>query len=52
MMFGFYASLDPTEDLSVKVASEPGQGDKPAAGGAGQDNVRDGTTLERDGDGE
>jgi peroxiredoxin len=52
MMFGFYASIDPTEDLTLKVAAEAPQGDKPATGDAGPAGARDGTTLERDGDGE
>ena len=41
MMFGFYASLDPKEDLTVKVA-----GDKSKDADEGP---RSGTTIERDG---
>jgi peroxiredoxin len=38
MMFGFYASIDPKEDLTVKVAGE-----------AEKEGPRSGSTLERDG---
>ena len=40
MMFGFYASIDPSEDLTTKVVADPGPpGEKPAAG---SENARDG----------
>jgi peroxiredoxin len=42
MMFGFYASIDPKEDLSVKVAGEKDADDAP----------RSGTTIQRDAGGE
>jgi hypothetical protein len=43
MMFGFYASIDPKEDLTAVIA-----GEKPAE----STPAREGTTIIRDGDGE
>jgi len=45
MMFGFYASIDPNEDLTAKVAGDKG------AKKSDDDGPRSGTTLERDGGG-